>query len=105
MPSLIGLSWSAPYLHDGGVAVGPNGELGLAETLGKGIVPDARNSLRALMDRTLRQQVIRANASDPHLRAVHVSGDGHCYWIDQQSGFTKEEQEAVINYLLSLTYP
>jgi hypothetical protein len=104
VPSLIGLSWSAPYLHDGGVAVGPNGELGLAGTLRKGIVPDARNSLRALLDRTLRQQVIRANASDPQLRAVHVSGDGHRYWIDQQTGFTKEEQEAVIDYLLSLTY-
>ncbi|WP_374718912.1 electron transport protein [Parageobacillus toebii] len=105
VPSLIGLSWSAPYLHDGGVAVGPNGELGLTGTLGKGIVPDARNSLRALIDRTLRQQVIRANVSDPQLRAVHVSGDGHRYWIDQQEGFTKEEQEAVIDYLLSLTYP
>jgi hypothetical protein len=105
VPSLIGLSWSAPYLHDGGVAVGPNGELGLTGTLGKGIVPDARNSLRALIDRTLRQQVIRANVSDPQLRAVHVSGDGHRYWIDQQEDFTKEEQEAVIDYLLSLTYP
>jgi hypothetical protein len=105
VPSLIGLSWSAPYLHDGGVAVGPNGELGLTETLGKGIVPDARNSLRSLIDRTLRQQVIRANVSDPQLRAVHVSGDGHRYWIDSQAGFTKEEQEAVIDYLLSLTYP
>lgn len=104
VPSLIGLSWSAPYLHDGGVAVGPNGELGLTGTLRKGIVPDARNSLRALIDRTVRKQVIRANASDRQLRAVHVSGDGHRYWIDPQAGFTKEEQEAVIDYLLSLDY-
>ncbi|SFA49200.1 hypothetical protein SAMN05192569_102035 [Parageobacillus thermantarcticus] len=104
VPSLIDLSWSAPYLHDGGVAVGPNGELGLTGTLRKGIVPDARNSLRALIDRTVRKQVIRANASDRQLRAMHVSGEGHRYWIDPQAGFTKEEQEAVIDYLLSLDY-
>ncbi|MBB5325604.1 cytochrome c551/c552 [Anoxybacillus tepidamans] len=105
VPSLIGVAWSAPYLHDGGVAVGPNGEMGLAGTVEKGIVPDARNSLRALIDRTLRQQVIRANSSEQKLRNVHVSGDGHRYWIDEQNGFTKVEQEAVINYLLSLTSP
>ncbi|QIZ67600.1 electron transport protein [Geobacillus subterraneus] len=103
VPSLIGLAWSAPYLHDGGVAVGPNGELGLAGTVGKGIVPDARNSLRALIDRTWRQRVIAANTTDPALPTVHVTGEGHRYWIDRQAGFTKEEQEAVLDYLLSLT--
>ncbi|WP_255516048.1 hypothetical protein [Geobacillus sp. C56-T2] len=103
VPSLIGLAWSAPYLHDGGVAVGPNGELGPAGTVGKGIVPDARNSLRALIDRTWRQRVIAANTADPALPTVHVTGEGHRYWIDRQAGFTKEEQEAVLDYLLSLT--
>ncbi|WP_437125392.1 electron transport protein [Geobacillus thermoleovorans] len=103
VPSLIGLAWSAPYLHDGGVAVGPNGELGLSDTVGKGVAPDARNSLRALIDRTWRQRVIAANAADPALKAVHVTGAGHRYWIDRQAGFTKEEQEAVLDYLLSLT--
>lgn len=101
--SLIGLAWSAPYLHDGGVAVGPNGELGLSGTVQKGIAPDARNSLRALIDRTWRERVIAANAKDSDLRTVHVTGAGHRYWIDRQAGFTKEEQEAVLDYLLSLT--
>ncbi|AGT31854.1 hypothetical protein M493_07860 [Geobacillus genomosp. 3] len=103
VPSLIGLAWSAPYLHDGGVAVGPNGEPGLSSTVQKGIAPDARNSLRALIDRTWRERVIAANAADPALKAVHVTGEGHRYWIDRQAGFTKEEQEAVLDYLLSLT--
>ncbi|MDQ0218911.1 hypothetical protein ELQ35_10455 [Peribacillus cavernae] len=42
-PSLIGLFWSAPYLHDGGVAVGPRMEqLGMPGTLVKGIIPDSK---------------------------------------------------------------
>jgi hypothetical protein len=105
VPSLIGLSWTAPYLHDGGVAVGPNNELGVAGTLLKGIVPDPRNSLRALIDKELRNKVIKANASSKPLQSVHVSGIGHTHWIDETTGFTKEEQDAVIEYLLSLTSP
>jgi hypothetical protein len=105
VPSLIGLSWTAPYLHDGGVAVGPNNELGVAGTLLKGIVPDPRNSLRALIDKELRDKVIKANASSQQLQSVHVSGIGHTHWIDETTGFTKEEQDAVIEYLLSLTSP
>jgi hypothetical protein len=105
VPSLIGLYWTAPYLHDGGVAVGRNGELGMSGTVLKGIVPDPRNSLRALMDRKLREQVVNANISNKQLQDVHVSGEGHRYWIDEASGFTKEEQEAVIDYLFSVTSP
>jgi hypothetical protein len=101
---LIGLNWSAPYLHDGGVAVGPNDQtqLGIPGTILKGIEPDPFNSLKALVDRHLRSKVIAANQSSKDLQDVHVKGIGHPFWIDQQAGFTKEEQEALIQYLLSL---
>ncbi|WP_096200636.1 electron transport protein [Bacillus sp. FJAT-45350] len=102
---LIGLAWSAPYLHDGGVAVGPNIEtdLGIPNTLDKAINPDPYNSLRALLDKDLRQKVIAANEQAPHLKEVHVQGIGHEYWVDETTGFTQEEQDALIEYLLSLT--
>jgi len=103
VPSLIGLAWSAPYLHDGGVAMGPNGEPGVSGTLLQGIVPDARNSLRALIDQRLRKTVTEANAKSKRLQTVHVTGRGHEFWIDETTGFTKEEQDAVIEYLFSLT--
>lgn len=102
-PSLIGLYWTAPYLHDGGVAVGSDVKkhLGFPGTLDKGIQPDPANSLRALMDRRLREQVIAANRS-ANLQQVHVQGIGHGYWVDAAAGFTKQEQEALIKYLLLL---
>ncbi|MBT2756786.1 electron transport protein [Mesobacillus foraminis] len=105
VPSLIGLYWTAPYLHDGGVAVGPNGELGMSGTLLKGVLPDPRKSLKAMIDRGLRTKVVQTNTSSEQLKNVHVSGMGHNYWIDQVNGFTKEEQDAVLDYLLSLNAP
>ncbi len=100
---LIGLQWSAPYLHDGGVAIGPDitKDFGIPGTLSKGILPDPNNSLLALIDRNLRQKVVEANRI-PELKAVHVTGEGHEYWVDEAAGFTKEEQEALVEYLLSL---
>lgn len=100
---LIGLQWSAPYLHDGGVAVGMDmeNELGLPGTLSKGIIPDPFNSLKALIDRDLRKKVIDAN-DIPEINEAHVTGQGHSFWVDEEAGFTEEEQEALINYLLSL---
>ncbi|MCD8509422.1 MAG: electron transport protein [Bacillus sp. (in: Bacteria)] len=102
---LIGLAWSAPYLHDGGVAVGPDleNDLGIPGTLRKAVKPDPVNSLRALIDRELRQKVIEANRADPRLADVHVTGEGHEFWVDEQAGYTEEEVEAIINYLMSLT--
>jgi len=99
---LRGLGWSAPYLHDGGVAVGPHAEqeLGIPGTLKRQIAPDPRNSLRALLDRDLRRRVIAANAADPALRQVHVQGIGHEKWVDRAAGYTKQEQDALIDYLL-----
>ncbi|WP_456277254.1 electron transport protein [Bacillus sp. AK128] len=102
VPSLIGLYWTVPYLHDGGVAVGQNGELGMTNTIIKGVNPDPKNSLLAMVDRDLRQKVIEANQSSERLRDVRVTGEGHSFWIDEQSGYSKEEQEAVVGYLLSL---
>ncbi|MED4584432.1 electron transport protein [Brevibacillus choshinensis] len=102
-PSLIGLYWTAPYLHDGGVMVGPDAkkQLGYPGTLAKGIQPDPANSLRALMDKKLREKVIVANRS-ANLQQVHVQGIGHEFWVDETTGFTPQEQDALIKYLLLL---
>jgi hypothetical protein len=100
---LIGLGWTAPYLHDGGVAVGPQlSQVGVTGTLLQGVVPDAANSLRALIDRGLRQKVIQANKSSEQLKKMHVTGVGHAFYVDEAAGFTKEQQNALIIYLMSL---
>lgn len=104
---LVGLAWTAPYLHDGGVAVGPDVErhLGIPGTSKQGIAPHARNSLRALVDRTIRSRVINANRASARLQAAHVTGDGHPFWVDAAAGFSSEQQEALINYLLAIQEP
>jgi hypothetical protein len=104
VPSLVGVYWSAPYLHDGGVAVGADAQtqLGIPGTLHRGILPDPVNSLRALIDRALRQRVIAANAAVPSLQAMHVQGTGHAFWVDAETGFTPADQEALIQYVFSL---
>jgi hypothetical protein len=107
VPSLVGLYWSAPYLHDGGVSVGrdPESELGLPGTLEKNVAPDPGNSVRALLDRALRARVVAANASSPALARMNVSGGGHEYWIDSQAGFSRKEQDAAIGFLLTYDPP
>jgi len=106
-PSLWGLAWSAPYLHDGGVAVGPDAarQAGVPATLYSGVLPDAHNSLLALIDRDLRSRVTRANAASAPATAAHVRGIGHEFWADPQAGFTREQQEALIRYLLQIAAP
>ncbi len=103
VPALTGLYWTAPYLHDGGVAAGPDPgrQPGLPATLLRGAPADPEGSLRALVDRGQRRRVVSANTAQPRLRAMHVSGAGHDYWIDGPAGFTPAEQEAAIRYLLS----
>ncbi|MDQ1473977.1 MAG: hypothetical protein QOJ99_5457 [Bryobacterales bacterium] len=103
VPSLVGLYWTAPYLHDGGVAVGPdrNSQLGLAGTVEKNIAPDPSNSLLALIDSTLRAGVVAANAASPALQRMNAQGVGHSYWVDEISGYTSREQQALIGYLLT----
>ncbi|MEC2074944.1 electron transport protein [Metabacillus fastidiosus] len=105
VPSLIGLYWSAPYLHEGGVAVGVNinNDIGVPGTLLKGKTPDPYNSLKALVDRQLRNKVVQANKTSIELKKVHITGEGHDFWVDEEAGFTSEEQEKLIEYLLSLT--
>jgi hypothetical protein len=111
-PSLLGLYLTAPYLHDGGVAVrkgalavqsngtyqvaDPSG-LGLSGTLSVGILPDAAASLRALIDRPLRQQVIAANQANPALQVSNLEGRGHDFYIEGA-----QRQEDLINFLLAL---
>jgi hypothetical protein len=104
---LLGLYWSPPYLHDSSIAVGtdPAIELGLPGTLLRRIRPDPVNSLRALLDRDLRQRLIDLYAEDEQLRAVKVTGTGHEFWVDAGSGFSSHEQQALILYLLTLPPP
>ena len=104
VPALDGLYWSAPYLHDGGVAVGRNvqTDVGLPGTVEKNEKPDPVNSLRALVDRELRGRVVAANAASAELRRMNVTGAGHNFWVDGQAGFSGEEQQALIVYLLSV---
>ncbi len=71
-PALVGLYWSAPYLHDGSI-------------------PD----LQALIDRDSRSKAVAANAADPAKRATHVSGVGHAFWV------APPDQQALIRWLLS----
>ncbi len=103
--ALLGLRWSAPYLHDGGIAMGSdvNTDCGVPGTLGRGVMPDPANSLRALVDRDLRARVLAANAGDPNLRRLHVSGAGHEFWVDAAAGYSSEEQAALVAYLLDLS--
>lgn len=104
VPNLVGLAWTAPYLHDSGVAVGSDAvsQLGVPGTLYRGVAPDPANSLRALVDRDLRAKVIAANAASDTARIARVTGKGHAYWADAGSGVSREEQTALIAYLLSV---
>jgi hypothetical protein len=103
---LIGLFWTPPYLHDGGVSVGPDArtDLGLPGTLFDGRLPDPVNSLRALLDRELRAAVTSANAASDRATRMKVSGTGHEHWVDADAGFLPDDQNAIIHYLLSLQF-
>ncbi len=77
-PGLVGLWWSAPYLHDGGVAVGPGESVvGVGNLRARDTPLDPRASLRALVDRELRARVIAANHADTARWELHVRGVGH----------------------------
>lgn len=114
--SLLGLYLSAPYLHDGGVAVrkgslqlGRNGVrtvdssgLGLAGTLSQAQPADSASSLWALIDRQLREQVVTANQENLALVRSNLDGTGHNFYVDRTTGFTTRQQIDLINFLLSL---
>lgn len=114
--NLVGLAYSAPYLHDGGVAAGAGAlqkendgcyrvhdtsQLGWTGLLMQDIVPDPRGSLYGLIDRQIRNGIMAGNAQD-QFRHAHVSGAGHSFWIDQEAGFTCDEQNSVVEFLLSI---
>ena len=105
IPSLYGLYWTAPYLHDGGVAVGPNllTDLGVSGTHLVNKAPDPRNSLLAMIDSKLRKKVIAENQKNEQLKSANVTGEGHEYWIDDTTGFSQQQQQALIDYLLTVT--
>jgi hypothetical protein len=71
--------------------------LGLSGTLSQGILPDAAASLRALIDRPLRKQVIAANQANPALQVSNLDGRGHDFYIEGA-----QRQEDLINFLLAL---
>ena len=102
--NLVGLAWSAPYLHDSGVAVGAdaNAQLGVPGTLDAGIPPDPANSLRALVDRNLRAKVVSANKASPRASTARVTCEGHAYWADAEAGVSGEEQADLVADLLSV---
>jgi hypothetical protein len=104
VPNLVGLAWTAPYLHDSGVSVGPDAtrQLGVPGTVDAGVKPDPANSLRALVDRDLRAKVVAANAGSEKTRTARVTGEGHAIWADRAAGFSDEEQTALVAYLLSV---
>jgi hypothetical protein len=116
-PPLRGLYISAPYLHDGGVAVldkslmfNPDGSfvvvnpagLGLPGTRVRRVGADAASSLRALLDSQLRQQVIAANHNSPALINSNLDGTGHNFYVDPTTSFTYTQQSDLVNFLLSL---
>lgn len=106
IPGLVGLWWSAPYLHDGGVAVAPaESVVGVGNIRARGVPIDPRASLRALVDRELRARVIAANHADATRWALHVRGVGHEFWVDPGAGFTPAEQSALVEHLLSVRLP
>ncbi len=114
---LRGLYLSAPYLHDGGVAVRagalqvkPDGSftvvdqsgLGLPGTLVISKPADSASSLRALLDRRLRAQVVAINKAIPALSYDNLDGTGHDFYVDRAAGFTSGQQADLINFLLAL---
>lgn len=113
---LRGVYLSPPYLHDSGVAVragaiavgkdqltitDPSG-LGLTGTLSQGLSADAANSLRALVDRDLRRQVIATNQADPRLVLSNLDGTGHRFYVDRKAGYSVKDQTDLVNFLLAL---
>jgi hypothetical protein len=114
--SLLGVNFSAPYLHDGGVAVRKNSlkiesgkvtvtdptGLGLPGTLRQGISADSASSLRALVDSRLRSRVVAANKDEPELVRGNLDGTGHKFYVDSTTGFTLKQQTDLINFLLAL---
>ena len=115
--NLIGLAVTAPYLHDGGVAASKDAleqdsdgfykvadptQMGLAGTWMQRLAPDPEASLRVLVDRKLREVAVAQNRANHDLQLTNGDGSGHHYWVDQQAGFTSNDQSALVQFLLSI---
>jgi len=47
-------------------------------------------------------KAIAANRHDSRLQNSFVEGIGHSYWVDQNAGYTSQEQSDLVQFLLSL---
>jgi hypothetical protein len=124
-PTLRGLWSSAPYLHDAGAAIapgalvaGPKGwfvpaeivggapyGFGLPYTLVQALPADPANSMRALLDRTLRAEVVAVNHgyNGGSLTQINLEGVGHNFYVDAQTGWASpQDQTDLVNFLLAL---
>lgn len=115
--SLRALFLTAPYFHDGGAGVAqgaltynangsftvadPNG-LGIPGTLAAFRPLDAGGSLRAVVDSSLRAQVVGRNRAVPSLVRQNLDGSGHEFFVDATTGYTAREQADLVDFLLSL---
>jgi cytochrome c5 len=124
-PTLRGLYTSAPYLHDGGAAIAPNAIVpgpqgwfvpaaivggapygfGIPYTTQQALPADPSNSLRALLDRTLRAEVVAVNHgyNGGALLLINLEGVGHDFYVDAETGWASpQDQTDLINFLLAL---
>jgi hypothetical protein len=61
------------------------------------MLPDAASSLRALIDRDLRQKVVATNQANPALKVSNLDGTGHEFYVDGA-----KQQADLVNFLLAL---
>lgn len=104
-PALAVAAGALDVQPDGSFTVVDEEALGLPGTLLQGRLADPAGSLRALVDRKLREQVVAANKKAPELARAQAEGTGHPYWVDAGAGFTPHEQRVLVAFLLSLTRP
>lgn len=115
--SLRALFLTAPYFHDGGAGVAQgaltynaDGSFTVADPSGLGIPGtlnafrplDAAGSLRAVVDSSLRAQVVATNRASPALVRQNLDGSGHQFFVDPSTGYTAREQADLVDFLLSL---
>ncbi len=114
---LRGVYMNAPYLHDAGVAVhadalsvNADGSytvrnaslIGVSQTTALARPVSAAHSLRALLDRDLRNILVANNAADAALIRSNIEGAGHDFYVDPAAGFSYAEQSDLIAFLLAL---
>ncbi|WP_242038100.1 hypothetical protein [Tolypothrix sp. FACHB-123] len=50
----------------------------------------------------MRQAVVTANQNNSDLQRSNVDGSGHEYWVDEQAGYSTQNQTDLIKFLLSI---